>query len=191
MRMPRPAMLAAIIATPLAAPVAAQDVAYAFEWEGAGGYTMRGGLAFDESRAEDGLVTEDEVQCFYIEGYRHGAPIGRWALQMLTEETTWAMTFEPVSGQFVVFGDGAPMPQAWNMNGFGTDCGEGGFGFNIGNAAQDLCLDGELQVESQVAPSRPFPAARADDLSFPGDACKGAVLMSGLSGPLRADPARF
>lgn len=163
----------------LAAPCAAERQAWRFDWPGAGGYSMRGALAFD--LAQPGLpVLEGDVDCFFIEGFRNGAPIGRWALGMLTEGTTWVLTFDPVAGAFVVFGPQAPMPQAWNMDGFGTDCGEEGFGFNIGDAAQDLCLDGRLLVESQIDPERPMPAVRDDRVAFPADACLGPPAISGL-----------
>ena len=171
---------AATLALGLAPAAGAQTVTYSFEWPGGGGYAMRGALSFDAALLGEQIVTEEDVDCFVVEGTHDGAPIGRWALGMLTETTTWSMTFDPVLEQFVVFGPGAPMPQAWNMNGIGTDCGPDGFGFNIGNAAQDLCLGGALLVESQVPPTRPFPAARDDGFSFPADACHGTMILSAL-----------
>lgn len=163
-----------------ALPAAAQSVAYSFEWTGSGGYAMRGALSFPADLMGAQRVFEDDVDCFVIEGYRDGQPIGRWALGMLTEETTWFLTFDPVLEEFVVWGPAAPMPQAWNMDGGGYNCGADGFGFNIGNAAQDLCLDGDLLVESQVMPATPFPAERNDAYPFPADACAGEMLMSAL-----------
>ncbi|MEM1386810.1 MAG: hypothetical protein AAF748_01440 [Pseudomonadota bacterium] len=162
------------------APVAlaADSVAYRFEWIGGGGFEMRGALSFSADLMGAQVVTEADVQCFVIEGFEAGAPIGRWALGQLSEETTWTLTFDPVTEAFVVFGDGAPMPQAWNMDGGGFNCGDGGFGFNIGNAAQDLCLDGQLLYQSQVSPGRPFPATRDDGFAFPGDACSGVMILS-------------
>ncbi len=172
--------LLAVLAALAAAPAGAQDATFRFEWSGGGGYAMRGALSFPAARLDAKLVLEDDVRCFAIEGLKGGKVIGRWALGMLTEETTWRLTFSPAASGFVVWGDGAPMPQAWNMDGAGYDCGAGGFGFNIGNAAQDLCLDGELLRDSQVDPARPFPAMRDDGFSFPGDACRGEVLMGHL-----------
>jgi len=169
-----------LIAVTVGAQAAAQTVAYSFVWQGGGGYSMRGGLSFDAALMGGQLVLEDDVQCFVIQGFRGDEPIGRWALGQLTEETTWRLTFDPVTERFPVWGPDTPMPQAWNMDGGGYDCGDGGFGFNIGNAAQDLCLDGTLLVDSQVAPARPFPARRDDDFAFPGDACAGVLLMSRL-----------
>ncbi len=176
----RTACAAGLLALGLAPSAKAQSVTYSFEWVGGGGFSMRGAVSFDAGLMAEQLVTEDEVECFVVEGYQDDTPIGRWALGMLTETTTWTMTFDPVLEQFVVFGPGAPMPQAWNMNGIGTDCGEDGFGFNIGNAAQDLCLGGTLLVDSQVNPTRPFPAVRNDGFVFPGDACHGTMILSAL-----------
>ncbi len=171
---------AIIVGAALAGAAKAQSVAFRFEWQGAGGYVMRGGLSFDAALMGEQLVFETDVDCFVIEGFRDGDPIGGWALGMRTEDTTWRLTFDPVVEQFLVWGPMSPMPQAWNMDGAGYDCGAGGFGFNIGNAAQDLCLDGELLTASQVDPSRPFPALRDDDFAFPADACSGDLLMSRL-----------
>lgn len=169
----------------LAGPCAAERQVWRFDWQGAGGYAMRGALAFDSAAIQSGYVLEPDVDCFFIEGFRDGKAIGRWALGMLSEDTTWVMTFNSAAGGFVVFGPEAPMPQAWNMDGFGTDCGEKGFGFNIGNAAQDMCLDGRLLVESQIDPERPFPAVRDDGFAFPSDGCIGPPVISLLALPAR------
>ncbi|WP_298497555.1 hypothetical protein [uncultured Maritimibacter sp.] len=163
-----------------AGPVMAEDVTYRFQWQGAGGYSLRGVMSFDESLAGADVVYEGDLTCFAIEGYEGKKPIGRWALGMLTEETSWTVTFLPEPSQFVVYSDAAQMPQAWNMNGLGEDCGTPGFGFNIGNQAQDLCLNGEWVWESQVEPSRPFPAVRDDNVEFPPDACRETMMLSGL-----------
>ncbi|MGR3376443.1 hypothetical protein [Salipiger abyssi] len=172
-----------------AAPAWAENASYRFEWQGSGGYAMRGALSFDAALLGREEVRASDLTCFVIEGYRDSEPIGRWALGMLNEETTWSLSFRPSGPEFIVFGPGHPMPQAWNMDGAGTDCGPGGFGFNIGNAAQDLCLDGRLVIGSQVDPSRPFPAVRDDDVPFPSDGCMGPMLMSKL--PERVVPASF
>ncbi|WP_353473194.1 hypothetical protein PVT71_03935 [Salipiger sp. H15] len=156
----------------------AADLGWRFDWQGNGGYEMRGAIAFDAALAERDYVYAEDVECFVVEGYHEGKPIGRWALGMKTDKTSWALTFRPKESAFEVFGPESPMPQAWNMNGFGTDCGQEGFGFNIGNAAQDLCLNGRLLTASQVTPSRPFPATRDDAVSFPGDACLAPELLS-------------
>lgn len=159
----------------------AQPVTYAFEWEGSGGYRVKGALEFDPAEVSGPLVLENDVSCFVIEGTREGEPVGRWALTMLDEQTTWRLHFDPAAGSFLVDGEGIWMPQAWNMNGEGIDCGEDGFGFNIGNAAQDICLNGELIIDSQVDPDAPFPATRVEDFEFPRDACNLPALLSLLA----------
>jgi len=161
-------------------PAFAEPVRYTFVWPGEGGYLMRGALAFDTGAARDGIIAADAVDCFVIEGFRGRQRVGRWALSMLTEQTTWTLAFDVEAEAFVVFGGGDPMPQAWNMDGGGFNCGMGGFGFNIGNAAQDLCADGQLLFDSQVDPARPFPATEAPDYQFPADACHGPTLISRL-----------
>jgi hypothetical protein len=158
-------------------PVAGEAETWRFTWHGANGFEMSGALGFD-SVGPDGLVRGGEVDCFVIEGLQDGAVLGRWALGMKTVDTTWVLTFDPGAAGFVVYGEGTPMPQAWNMNGAGTDCGPEGFGFNIGNFAQDLCLHGELLTLSQADPTQPFPAERDDSFVFPDDACRGEELIS-------------
>ncbi|WP_193989036.1 hypothetical protein [Alloyangia pacifica] len=155
----------------------ASDLAWRFEWRGNGGYEMRGAIAIDAALAERDYVYAEDVECFMVDGYFEDEPIGRWALGMKTDETSWSLTFRPKQDAFEVFSEQSPMPQAWNMNGFGTDCGREGFGFNIGNAAQDLCLNGRLVIASQVSPTRPFPATRDDAVSFPADACLAPALL--------------
>ena len=172
--------LAGLLLCVSAGAAGAEEARYRFEWQGEGGYVMRGAMSFDAALLGSSIVTASALSCFFMGGSRGGEPVGRWALAMLNEETSWVLTFLPQSSEFAVFGEGAEMPQAWNMDGFGTDCGAGGFGFNIGNAAQDLCIDGRLILESQVPPERPFPALRDDSLSFPPDACMGPLMMSAL-----------
>ncbi|MCA0997844.1 hypothetical protein [Alloyangia pacifica] len=168
----------------------AADLSWRFEWQGGDGYEMRGALAIDAALAERERVFGEDVECFVVEGYHEGEPIGRWALGMKTEDTTWSLTFLPQQNAFEVFGPQSLMPQAWNMDGFGTDCGQDGFGFNIGNAAQDLCLDGRLLVASQVPPARPFPAVPDPSVKFPADACLAPALL-GQAGPEAVLPASF
>lgn len=161
-------------------PSRAEEAVFSFSWQGGGGYRMDGALSFDAALIGQGIVTWEAVQCFVIEGRRDGEAIGRWALGMLTEDTTWELAFDPRAPGFLVYSPLTPSPQEWNMNGYGTDCGAGGFGFNIGNLAQDLCLDGRLLVESRVPPATPIPARRDDGFVFPADACPGPLLLSAL-----------
>ncbi|MBP0482284.1 hypothetical protein [Sagittula salina] len=163
-----------------AGAVRAEEAVWQFLWQGGGGYTVRGGLSYDASLVTGAVVRGDDLTCFFIEGLKDGGPVGRWGLAMLNEKTWWRLNFAPVPGAFLVEGMGVDMPQAWNMDGFGTSCGAGGFGFNIGNAAQDICIDGTLIVESQIDPFRSFPAERAPGLRFPPYACVGPDLMSAL-----------
>jgi hypothetical protein len=48
--------------------------------------------------------------------------------------------------------------QGWNANGDVTDCGTPGFGFNSGNFAQDICLNGAYVEASSIAPDTPLLA---------------------------------
>ncbi len=165
----------------MAGAAVAEPVTYAFEWTGGGGYAVKGALQYDSAAISGPFVLAQDLSCFVIEGSKEGAPVGRWALTMLNEETSWRLHFDPVSGAFLVDGQGIWMPQAWNMNGEGNDCGKGGFGFNIGNAAQDICIDNKLIVESQMAPAEPFPAIRVEDFDFPADACTAPPMLSLLT----------
>ncbi|MBV7394898.1 hypothetical protein [Mameliella sediminis] len=157
---------------------AAEPVTYAFEWQGSGGYVVKGALQYDSDAVTGPFVREHDLACFVIEGRKEGDPVGRWALTMVNEQTSWRLHFDPATGSFVVDGQGVWMPQAWNMNGEGDDCGPGGFGFNIGNAAQDICVDDTLIFDSQVAPDVPFPAVRVEQFAFPGDACNAPAMLS-------------
>lgn len=164
------------------APMMAQadEVSWRFAWNGNGGYAVRGGMSYETTAIDGPLVTGSDVSCFFIEGTRNGETIGQWGLALLNEETWWRLYFDPVAEAFLVEGMGVDMPQAWNMDGFGTSCGAGGFGFNIGSAAQDICIDEQLIVESQVDPYTPLSAVRDDALTFPSYACEGPSLLSRL-----------
>lgn len=161
-----------------AARASAEPQTYSFSWTGAGGYSMQGALSFDNSLLSGPIVLRDDVSCFVIEGFFDGDPIGRWGLGMLTPETSWRLHFSPVQRAFVTEGYFIDMPQAWNMNGSGTDCGEGGFGFNLGNIGQDLCLSNVMVEESRISPYEDFPATLDPDFVFPEDACRGVMILS-------------
>ncbi len=155
---------------------AAEEVTYRFEWEGANGYRLEGALAFDRKQAGP-LVRETDVTCFEIAGYLDDAPLGRWDLSMLLPDTAWRLNFVAPESRFMVEGEGAWMPQAWNMRGDGSGCGQGGFGFNLGNIAQDICINDQVIEDSQVSPFKSFPATRFDDHSFSPRACHGPMLL--------------
>lgn len=154
-----------------AGAVSAQDATYRFEWQGAGGYAMTGAMSFDAALIGQRLVREADVSCFVITGTRDGRRIGDWRLGWLGPDTSWRLFFDTMRSEFVVEGRGVRMPQAWNMNGAGDDCGEGGFGFNLGNLGQDVCLSNRVVPLSRIAPEVPFPAARDDGYVFPRGAC--------------------
>ena len=158
-----------------AGAASAQD--YVFTWDGAGGYSMRGAVSFHQGESKE-FLTQDDVQCFEIEGFLDGESVGRWALGMLTEETIWLLEFDPTTSSFVLPHETNSMPQAWNMTGLGDGCGLGGFGFNLGSAAQDICIDDELIWDSQVPPPTPLVAAEVEGHRFSGDACIGVMILS-------------
>ncbi|WP_239520555.1 hypothetical protein [Pseudooceanicola aestuarii] len=177
-----PLLLATLLAVlPRPGQAQAGQAIYTFHWIGGNGYEMRGAMSFPDALAQTPQVIEHDVQCFQIAGTYQGAPLGHWGLGLLEEDSSWRLTFDPLAEAFAVFGAATPMPQAWNMDGAGTDCGTGGFGFNIGNAAQDLCHDGALLVPSQVPPGRPFAARRVERFEFAPHACRAPLLMSRLS----------
>jgi hypothetical protein len=156
-------------------------VAYRFEWTGANGYSLSGGLSFDPSKLSGPMVLDSDVICFEMTGFKDGKDIGRWALGHLTPATTWRLHFLPEQSAFVVEGGAIQMPQAWNMDGVGYNCGDGGLGLNIGSYAQDICHDNTLIEDSQVSPYQSFPAQRDDSYAFPPDAWLGPDLLSLLA----------
>lgn len=162
----------------LAGPLWAEEAIYRFEWTGQGGYSMRGALAFEPG---EWLVRERDVTCFVIEGFHEGQSLGHWDLSMKTEWSNWRLHFNAQTGSFFVEGEGAVMPQAWNMAGNGSGCGEGGFGFNLGNVAQDICVDDAVVLASQKDPFAPFPALRDQSYVFPRGACGASMLLGALS----------
>ena len=87
------------------------------------------------------------------------------------------LNFVAPESRFMVEGESEWMPQAWNMRGDGSGCGLGGFGFNLGNIAQDICVDDEVVVDSQIDPFKPFPAIRAQSFPFVSGACHGPLLL--------------
>lgn len=158
-------------------PLAAFGQEFRFEWQGAGGYSMRGAVSFAPLDRK-GIWTQDDVQCFEIEGFLGDQSVGRWALGMLDEDTRWLLEFDPETAQFLTPYETNSMPQAWNMTGLGDGCGEGGFGFNLGTGAQDICINDQLIIESQMPPPTPFPAIAAPGHLFSQDACFGVAITS-------------
>ena len=166
----RSALILALSAAP------AQAATHGFCWRGAGEYRIEGFVTYPDALA-GGIVTEEDVTGFGIVGWRGEAYLGRWSLKELTEATSWTLRFDAGRLEFPMGGSRADGTyQEWNANGFADDCGDPGFGFNGGNRAQDICVDGMFIDESGVPPETPLPVS-AD----PSDPC-GPLLM-GAAGP--------
>jgi hypothetical protein len=164
---------AAILSLATTATAAADTVTHGFCWRGAEGYRIEGTISYPASAR--GIVTQDDVTGFAIAGWRGDALLGRWTLDMLTPETSWRLTFNADRLEFPMGGyieDGTY--QEWNANGFADDCGVPGFGFNGGNRAQDVCVDGTFVNESGVPPDTPLRIS-----PDAADPC-GPLPMSGL-----------
>ena len=140
----------------LATPATAET--YAFCWVGAAGYTMEGVIGYPDGAS--GIVTEDDVTAFAITGYRDGVPVGSWSLADRTPETTFELRFDADRLAFPTGGSRAGGTyQAWNADGEVENCGDPGFGFNGGNNAQDVCVDGTFIEASGIAPDTPLTVA--------------------------------
>lgn len=169
----RLAALLLVLATPAGA------VTHGFCWRGAEGYRIEGYISYAEEDATR-ILTESDLQGFGITGWRHDAYLGRWSMKDLTPQTSWLLRFDPVARAFPMGGSPAEGSyQMWNANGFANDCGDPGFGFNGGNRAQDLCVDGVFVEESGIDPATPLAVA-ADAR----DPC-GPVPVAGRTAPGR------
>lgn len=128
-------------------------------WIGSNGYTMTGRMVVSDSAMKRDLVTETDITAFAITGYQDGIVVGNWSLKDQTDNTTWLLRFTP---ETLTFPLNLQYPQigaqGWNANGDVTDCGAGGFGFNAGNWAQDVCINGRWVEESGVDPATPLLA---------------------------------
>lgn len=146
-------LLAALAAGPAHA---AQTVTHTFCWQGANGYSVEGYIAYPETAR--GIVTEAQVTGFGITGFKDGAVIGQWSLKDRKPGTSLTIRFDADRLEFPMGGIAALNSyQEWNANGFVDDCGTPGFGFNGGNWAQDVCIDGVWVEESGIAPDTPLP----------------------------------
>ena len=149
----RPVIRVALLCAALAAPARAET--WAFCWIGAAGYTMEGTIGYPDGA--EGTLTQDDVTAFAITGYRDGVPLGSWSLADRLPETTFVLRFDADALAFPMGGSrAAGTYQAWNADGMVEDCGNPGFGFNGGNRAQDVCVDGTFREESGVAPKTPL-----------------------------------
>jgi hypothetical protein len=157
-------LFALATAATLAAQTAAATARFQFCWIGANGYTMEGQIEFPADLLNTGIINETQVTGFRIQGFHDGLPIGFWSLEMRTPETSWLLHFDTRSLQFPTGGSRSQQTyQEWNANGEVNDCGaEGGFGFNGGNWAQDVCIDNTWIEASSIDPSTPLPAYPMD-----------------------------
>lgn len=170
---------AAVASLHAGAATAADAASWRFEWVGGGDYRMVGAFSIAEADLDAERVRGDDLICFVMRGYRGDEPIGVWRITELTAETYWNFSFEPASGRFPVGGlSFGPDGQEWNMSGAGDGCGEGGFGFNAGNAAQDLCVNDVWVSASSRPAAEPMTAVRDDSLTFAPDECQGPALLS-------------
>ncbi|SFJ77568.1 hypothetical protein [Jannaschia pohangensis] len=166
---------AAALVLALASP--AQAVTHSFCWLGANGYRIEGYISYPDTLA-DSIVTEDDVDGFGITGWLEDVWLGEWSLKDRTPETSFTLRFDARALAFAMGGYPAEGTyQEWNANGFADDCGNPGFGFNGGNRAQDVCVNGQFIEESGISPDTPL--AISPDASNP---C-GILPMSGLPGP--------
>jgi hypothetical protein len=166
----RAALLLAVLATP------GQAAVVHFCWLGANGYSMTGSMEFPDHLLDADVITEADVTAFRIAGYKDLRLIGTWDAMTRAPGDTWYLRYFPRDWHFPTNGEvPGPFDQGWNADGTATDCGEGGFGFNAGNYAQDVCLSGVWIEESGVPPATPF-IAQSTPPTDPG--CRGEALLS-------------
>lgn len=135
----------------------ANAVDYYFCWQGDNGYTMAGQMSLDPAALNKPLVTQDDVTLFRIAGYLNGGLLGKWDMATRDDDDSWFLRFDPATREFLTPGAiGLGVSQAWNADGNANDCGTPGFGFNLGNHAQDFCLNGQWIEESGMPPETPF-----------------------------------
>ena len=128
-------------------------------WVGGAGYTMTGRMELPDKAMRKPIVTEADVTAFQITGYLDGAKVGSWNLKQRGPNTTWFLRFEPETLNFPVGGNfGSLVSQGWNADGNVDDCGNPGFGFNSGNFAQDVCINGVYIRDSSIDPFTPLVA---------------------------------
>ena len=150
--------LSLLAATPLHA------AQFQFCWVGANGYTIEGRIEFPDGFQSTGIITETDVTDFQIIGFLDGVAIGSWGLERLTPETSWTLRFDTNTLRFPTGGIRSQNSyQEWNANGRVNDCGAvGGFGFNGGNYAQDVCVDNLWIEDSSIDPNTPIFAQPMD-----------------------------
>ncbi len=128
-----------------------------FCWAGANGYTMTGRMQVPDSLMSHAVLTENDITSFKISGYLNGQLLGNWNMKQAGEDSTFHLRFDPVGMTFLTGGSfPATHSQGWNADGNVANCGSPGFGFNSGNYAQDVCVNGRWMEESSIAPETPF-----------------------------------
>lgn len=128
-----------------------------FCWKGANNYTMTGQMTLAPGALNKPLVTEDDVTLFKIAGYKDGQLLGKWDMATREPDDSWMLRYNPARSSFMTPGElGLGVSQAWNADGTAEDCGNPGFGFNLGNYAQDFCVNGVWIEESGMPPETPF-----------------------------------
>ncbi|KQI71676.1 hypothetical protein AN191_11875 [Loktanella sp. 5RATIMAR09] len=128
-----------------------------FCWQGANGYTMTGQMSIRPAALNKPLITQDDVTLFRIAGYQDQQLLGKWDMDTRRDGASWFLNYDPARSVFLTPGEmGLGVSQAWNADGTAMDCGDPGFGFNLGNYAQDFCLNGRWVEESGMPPETPF-----------------------------------
>ena len=156
-------------------PVSATAANVNFCWRGEGGYTMTGRMQIPDEKMFKAVVTEADVKAFKIAGYVHGQLLGTWDMRQVKPGTTWHLRFDPMGMTFLTGGSFAGThSQGWNADGNVQNCGSPGFGFNSGNYAQDICVNGTYVDTSSIDPATPFLATM--DPVTPD--CRNTVPMS-------------
>ena len=146
-----------------------------FCWTGGSGYTTTGRMVLPDSAMAKPMVREDDIITFKITGYLNSVRVGSWSLAALNKNTSWALYFDPTTFTFPTAIDlDIPVSQEWNANGDVDDCGTPGFGFNAGNFAQDVCINGQYIEISSIDPETTF-FATYDPVT---PECKSAVALS-------------
>lgn len=165
--------LAVVLAAGLASPSLAADLRFC--WVGANGYSLSGRMQVPDQKMSNAVITENDVTVFRISGFYNGMPIGNWDMRERTPDTTFHVRFDPIAMQFLTGGSFASTnSQGWNADGNVMNCGNPGFGFNSGNYAQDICVNGTYIEASSIDPATPLMAQSGPE----APTCKPAQLMS-------------
>lgn len=142
----------------------AHSAQFQFCWVGANGYTMEGQIEFPDAFLSTGIITETDVTGFQIIGFLDGVAVGSWNMEDATQDTSWLLRFDTDALRFPTGGiRTANSYQEWNANGRVNNCGlDGGFGWNGGNYAQDVCINNVWIEDSSIDPNTPLYAQPMD-----------------------------